>query len=377
MTLGRRMLVSLGSSMKAERRIAAYERDHGVGLPALPWATARAAEGALSTAMRNRLIAFRIAVRNAWLEPDASAALGAAFAALDQRSVIALYPGAPDSGPAWFQQTITGRGLTSGPIKNHHLLPECRLYLLTGRDPFANRPVANAPLVRANSVASPDPMVFLDTILAPNEIPQQLRTVLYGRGKIRLFAGWYRGNRCKRFDADDHAMLLAAQPAMRVWDRTAAAIGPRPLGDGALVETLAALEAPALLLRRGRVVFANRNGRAWISQLRVWVAAGRPAHVASSTPLAPGGYEMELVLPVDRPAAFAALPRALQRVAHEIAKGASDKDIAVSLDMPLSTVRTYVTRILARLEVTSRRELMKGPHGRGAHQALAARVRQP
>ena len=86
---------------------------------------------------------------------------------------------------------------------------------------------------------------------------------------------------------------------------------------------------------------------------------------------------MELVLPVDRPAAFAALPRALQRVAHEIAKGASDKDIAVSLDMPLSTVRTYVTRILARLEVTSRRELMKGPHGRGAHQALAARVRQP
>jgi hypothetical protein len=52
------------------------------------------------------------------------------------------------------------------------------------------------------------------------------------------------------------------------------------------------------------------------------------------------------------------LPPSLRRVAELLALGHSDKEIADLLEMPLTTARTYVARVLKRLESTSRRELM-------------------
>lgn len=56
--------------------------------------------------------------------------------------------------------------------------------------------------------------------------------------------------------------------------------------------------------------------------------------------------------------AHAALPPALRRVSNLLASGASDKDIAAQLDLPLATARTYVFRVLHRLGVHNRRELI-------------------
>lgn len=52
------------------------------------------------------------------------------------------------------------------------------------------------------------------------------------------------------------------------------------------------------------------------------------------------------------------LPPALRAVAEALALGLSDKEIAEQLDKPLATVRTYVTRVFRRLNVSNRRELV-------------------
>lgn len=59
-----------------------------------------------------------------------------------------------------------------------------------------------------------------------------------------------------------------------------------------------------------------------------------------------------------RSTARPALPPALQRVADALAAGLSDKEIAVQLGLTLSTARTYVSRVLHKRGVRSRRELM-------------------
>jgi DNA-binding NarL/FixJ family response regulator len=55
---------------------------------------------------------------------------------------------------------------------------------------------------------------------------------------------------------------------------------------------------------------------------------------------------------------FAALPPSLQPVAQALVAGLSDKEIADTLGMSLSTTRTYVTRTLRKLGLKSRRELL-------------------
>lgn len=74
-----------------------------------------------------------------------------------------------------------------------------------------------------------------------------------------------------------------------------------------------------------------------------------------------------------------ALPPSLARVADEIARGLTDKEIAQTLGMSVATVRTYVQRIYARLGVHSRVELARawrppsGPAHVDAHGELRAR----
>jgi DNA-binding NarL/FixJ family response regulator len=56
---------------------------------------------------------------------------------------------------------------------------------------------------------------------------------------------------------------------------------------------------------------------------------------------------------------FHQLPPSLGRVATLLARGASDKEIASELQMPLATARTYVARVFKRLGLTSRRQLIQ------------------
>ena len=56
---------------------------------------------------------------------------------------------------------------------------------------------------------------------------------------------------------------------------------------------------------------------------------------------------------------FETLTPALRSVADLVAQGLTDKEIASRLNLPVATARTYVTRVLKRLEVSNRRELMR------------------
>jgi hypothetical protein len=59
-----------------------------------------------------------------------------------------------------------------------------------------------------------------------------------------------------------------------------------------------------------------------------------------------------------------ALPDALRSVAELLSEGLTDKEIAGRLGLPITTARTYVSRVLKRLEMSSRRELMGRTLGR-------------
>lgn len=79
-----------------------------------------------------------------------------------------------------------------------------------------------------------------------------------------------------------------------------------------------------------------------------------------------GGNALELVLPSSRAgsargplaSAWHALPPSLHVVADLLAHGATDKEIAYAVGKPLATARTYAQRVLERLDLRSRRDLV-------------------
>ncbi len=262
-------------------------------------------------------------------------------------------------------------------VKNHDKLPVARLYRLRGRDPFAGQPVTSVPMIQANSVGHDDPFATIELVLEPNDAIQQLRMVTFERSAARLYAGFYRTSRCPKFEVSDHALLLAVRPTLRAWDRLARVIGRAPLSDAAMASTLDALTAPALLVERARIVFANEAASrprmigsslsTFVQATSDWIAACKPDGYADTARIAPCGLELLLVLPhaLNAPAlSIDRLPPSLRRVAAQLADGLSDKEIAEALMMPLATTRTYVARVFRALGVTSRRELMRvaGPH---------------
>ena len=58
------------------------------------------------------------------------------------------------------------------------------------------------------------------------------------------------------------------------------------------------------------------------------------------------------------PDTLAALPQSLRAVADLLAAGLTDKAISRELNRPLPTVRTYVSRVYARLGIRSRAEFV-------------------
>ena len=335
-------------------------RDVGPGLEQLPWGSPRGALGALSTSQRGRLAGFRQGLHDAWLSPRPELALVRELERLDPSSLVGVHSGPAAEGPSWLVHSRGMGKLEDDPIENQRLIAATCLYDPSRRDAFSDRPVALGPLLRRTPV-NVDPLALVDGVLHPNQLFQQLRMVIYQRGSVRLFVGQYRGAGGQRFAELDHAVLLAARPALAEWVRVARAIGIAPLGDGALVATLAAIEQPALLLRRRRVVFANAAGARLSRRVNEWSQlTPREPGFAAVVPLSPGGVEIDLVLPRQQPALSlrSELTPALVPVAHAMAEGLSDKEIAVRLGLSVRTARTYAQRVLARLGLSDRRQLM-------------------
>lgn len=337
-----------------DARVVAYERTFGEGLPRLPWDGPGSARATLEPAARQRLRRFEAQLSGTWLAPRPELAATEAFAELDPASSVALYPCAPPGGPRWFAQNLRGH-VDDTPLPEQKALPRIRGYALRRRSSYAEVPVTFAPLFRV----IPRTYEAFENVLMPVGIGQQLRIVLYRNGEAALHAGFYRRVTDRPFGEAEHAILYAARPALRRWLSIASVLGVAPLGDGAIVATLAATQVAALFLHRGRIVHATAPALPLVGRVQAWLLAGRPDGFATTTQLAPDGLPLELVLPhASAVAPRPDLPPALARIAERLARGDADKDIANELGLPLATVRTYTARVYERLGVHGRRELM-------------------
>lgn len=322
----------------------------------LPSTSPREAFNSLSSARREGVVRFRDRLHASWATVAPHIALAAALADLEPGSAACVFPEGSGPGPRWMAQTLTSDRATDGPVHEHEMLGDPRLSVLRGSDRFRDRPVAVEPILRVTAL-SPEVLHMLDRIYTANDVSHAMRMVLFDRGAVCLYAGLFRRPGAPDFGVDEHASLLAARPALRQWMRIAGAIGPQPLGDGAVAATVQALDRPAVLLRQGRVLLANAAGAPLVEHVLAWDRAGRPAGFADAAPLHPGGLPIDLVLP-HATRATSGLPPSLRRVATLLGEGLADKDIARRLGMPLATVRTYVTRVFARTGVRTRRDLM-------------------
>lgn len=343
----------------------ALELTYGKRLETLPWSRPEAARAALDDDALCRLHIAKSTLESAWLSEAPWAALPIALATLFPRSSCVSYgPPAPQL-PSWF--ITNARGMSqcdSVGIRHLDRLPKIRKYHTQKRDPYANRPVNFATLYRTEAEFE----ATLEGILKPNGVDHQLRTVFYEGDRMLGYMGVYR----ERIDLErvheDHALFFAASALLRDWLANLDALGMVPVGDGRIANVLDGFDEVAFLVRDDAIVHANHAARlAWV-KTPDWLddldgAAERG--LIRLTPLILGGRAFTMV--VDRTpqrSLFDHLPATLQPIAWALAEGEADKDIALRTGYALSTVRTYVQRVLTRLGVQSRRDVMRLAHGR-------------
>jgi hypothetical protein len=298
-----------------------------------------------------------------WATDDPVGAFGDAIRGAIPAAETVFFPGAVGGPPRWTVSSLLPRQRGELPVKNK--MPRYRAYGDRKTDPFANRPVACHDLGLAFGRECVESIV--EELLAPIGLHHQLRSVMYDReGRVALYAGYFRKRDAPPFAAADHARLHAIQAPLRRWTRLAEAIGLEPMGDGKLAESVARLDVPALLVSRGRIVFANRHAREGAAPDRGFVEGFRAA--GTTIPVRTHGPLVDLVLlprlapaPGSWASCAARLPPYLRPAAELLRQGLGDKEIALALGAPLATVRTYSQRILRAAGVDSRRALMRLP----------------
>jgi len=335
----------------------------GPRLVDLPWSSHQAALHALDPPVRRRVLEAEQLLSDGWLSNPAEGLIRAMR--LIGRGVVIVHSGARGKWPSWVIHDYLGKLSfdRSQIVGNQNAdFGAARRYMIDGSDPFAHRPVNLATLVQTLESVQP-----LFELLATCNLYHQLRTVLYDAQPTLIgYFGLYLPKGEQSYTLDEHAALHAITPALNAWIHTAKAIGIEPLPDTGLTAALDANERPCFLLRDdGVMVFANQAGR------RTPMTAERQQKLLqlsrSATRLPLSGAPLRLVmLRAEREprnvVSLDDLPSSLARVARELGKGSSDKDIARDLDMPLATVRTYTQRALSRLGCSSRRELIQRQH---------------
>ncbi len=328
--------------------LGALLRQYGTPLPRLPWPSPAAARRALDRGDTRALEGASQILANAWTGEEPWSALPRAlFEAFPGSDVVCYGPPSPVQ-PAWHITNVGGelRPDRSG-IRGGDKIMQFRRYALERRNPFANRPADFATIYQRDDELEH----FLQGILTPNGLDHQLRTAFYDGDHFSAYVGVYRDGRA--VDARrDHAKLHALGPAIRAWVADHAALGMFPFGSGDLTRLLDAVPAPTLLMREGRVAFANQCARR---------GAVRHHPAVRTTPIELDGRRFEVVTlraGATPRSSFRGLSPSLERTARCLARGASDKDIAAELGVSLRTARTYSQRVLSALGFSSRRELM-------------------
>jgi len=203
---------------------------------------------------------------------------------------------------------------------------------------------------------------FYNEFLRPEGWNDQIRLLVFDG---RRFVGWAgllgKGRFTQRERRALHPLVKPVQSLLTLADRLERSSTPEHAGD--LVCTA-----------DGCIQHASKHARAWLEVpgfeafLRTAVRAfdrGEP-----SPPSVFGESELRVlrldgsggvrylvtVRPISRleVAPLFWLPPTLRAVATRLANGDSDKEIAVELDLPLATARTYVSRVMRRLQVNSR-----------------------
>jgi len=121
-------------------------------------------------------------------------------------------------------------------------------------------------------------------------------------------------------------------------------------------------EAAYLVRETGEVVFANTVALGEHGPRPKWLSHALSAQPeADSRPcrIARVGWERDLYIVIPAAVSLVDLPPRLRQIAERLLDGLTDKEIASALDIPLATVRTYVSRIFRRLNVHNRAELVR------------------
>lgn len=332
----------------------------GPCLAELPWCTPERALRALSPPAQHGVRQAEQLLADGWLNDPAESLIQAMR--LIGRGVVIVHSGARGKWPSWVIHDYRGKPSfkASDIFGNENAdFGKARLYELDGSDPFAHRPVNLSTLARSLDNVRP-----LFELLAGCDLYHQLRTVLYDEQPSLIgYFGLYLPEHERSFTLEEHAALHAVTPALTAWIHTAKAIGVQPLPETGLTAALDANERPCFLVRDdGAIIFANRSARQAPLHADRRQKIRRLMRSAPRLPLGAASLRLIVLREAQKPRehlSIASLPGSLARVACELAKGSSDKDIARDLDMPLATVRTYTQRVLSRLGCSSRRELIQ------------------
>jgi hypothetical protein len=349
------------SATRAERERNALRR-YGPELTRLPWPDADGAYRYLGA--RDSRVAEAVgAIDSAWTSEPMEGVIRALR--LASRGTVIVHSGARHRLPAWCFHDYRG----SVSTKPSELFGErkidmgaVRLYALEGHDPYAERPVNLATLARPPANIQP-----LFEMLDSTGLHQQLRVVVYDQKKLMGYFGLYLPKEEAPFSVEEHARLHALVPALGRWLRTARAIGVEPFDETGLTIALESNERASYLVHDdGRVIFANARARELRCDHATLAGAVRAGSMRSVR-LALRGETIHLVVldpqrppprAASKPGVLSALPTSLRGVAEGLVRGLSDKEIALELELPLVTIRTYTSRVFSRLGVSSRREVM-------------------
>ena len=226
---------------------------------------------------------------------------------------------------------------------------------------WSNRPVNTATLASRYPQRAPGWLAIwshLDAVF-------QLRATLFqGNEFVGVLCIWRKAH-AGGFGLADHARLAAALPALSAMLRAQHKM--RKASAVSITTTLSAFDQPAFLVAAGTVAYVNPAAMACYPTLPDWLrfADGDPdviGAVARVTRLSVDGKTFLLVIPRQAPPRanpLGALTPPLRQIADLLAEGWSDKEIAEMTGRPLATVRTYSTRVMARLGVQSRGQLAR------------------
>jgi len=334
------------------------ERALGPAYDRLPWIDELEARKRLGPRASRALAKAEQVLGQGWQRPRSGDVVLEALQTVVPAPVVVATSGLIEGVAPWALSETDGTVTDDFPASvNRDAHAALRRFDADPLQPYADRPANLAALTVLEPSVDASLEVF-SRIWEQGDIRDQLRTFLFdGEGRYRGYFCFARRNRGS-FGEEEHALIHALQPALREWAAHAHALGIHPCrSTGIPVRALDAFAARALVLHGERIVFANEAARAasppsWRSHdLRAMAKSVRRFGVADSRV-----YELVILRAANE--RLDPLSPALREIAELLAEGSSDKEIAARTGRPLATVRTYVRRVFAALDIHSRRELM-------------------